>query len=102
MTTDGRRALQEHAPGMNEAWRAFNSAIFRTETRLPAKYKELIALGVALTTQCPGCLRAHTKAAIAAGATSEELAEATHIAAALRAGGAMFHSAEHVLSQIDD
>jgi AhpD family alkylhydroperoxidase len=55
------------------------------------KYKELIAIGVALTTQCPYCIEIHTRNARKAGATEQELAETTLVAAALRAGGAMTH-----------
>ena len=51
----------------------------------------MIALGVAFTTQCPYCLDAHTRAAKAAGATREEVAEAALLAAALRAGAAATH-----------
>jgi AhpD family alkylhydroperoxidase len=46
---------------------------------------------VALTTQCPYCLEIHKKAAHAAGATAEEIAETTFVAAALRAGAAITH-----------
>ena len=52
---------------------------------IPTKYKELIALGVALTTQCSYCLELHRQAAVKAGATQEELTETTMIAGALRA-----------------
>jgi len=48
-------------------------------------------VAVALTTQCPYCIDIHTKRARAAGATKQELAETTLVAAALRAGGAMTH-----------
>ena len=58
---------------------------------IPKKYKELIAIAVALTTQCPYCLEIHKKHAVTAGATQEELAEVTFIAAALRAGAAVVH-----------
>ena len=58
---------------------------------IPKKYKELMAIAVALTTQCPYCLEIHKKHAIEAGATQEELAEVTFIAAALRAGAAVVH-----------
>ncbi|WP_298475356.1 carboxymuconolactone decarboxylase family protein [uncultured Maribacter sp.] len=58
---------------------------------IPKKYKELIAIAVALTTQCPYCLEIHKKKAIDAGATKEELAEVTFVAAALRAGAAVVH-----------
>lgn len=58
---------------------------------IPKKYKELMAIAVALTTQCPYCLEIHKKHAIDAGATQEELAEVTFVAAALRAGAAVVH-----------
>ncbi|RKR13044.1 AhpD family alkylhydroperoxidase [Maribacter vaceletii] len=58
---------------------------------IPKKYKELIAIAVALTTQCPYCLEIHEKKAEDAGATKEELAEVTFISAALRAGAAVVH-----------
>ncbi len=58
---------------------------------IPAKYKELIALGVALTTQCAYCLEIHKEAAVKAGATQEEIAEVIHVTAALRAGAAVTH-----------
>ena len=60
------------------------------------KYKELIAIAVALTTQCPYCLEVHRAAAEAVGATQEELAETALVAAALRAGAAVTH-ATHVI-----
>ena len=53
--------------------------------------QELIALAVALTTQCPYCLEIHKGAALKAGATEEEFAEVTLVAAALRAGAAITH-----------
>jgi AhpD family alkylhydroperoxidase len=64
---------------------------------IPKKYKEMIALGVALTTQCVYCLEVHKKAAEAAGVTEEELAEVVFIAAALRAGAALTHGT-HILN----
>ena len=59
---------------------------------LSVKTKELIALGVAMTTQCPYCVGLHTDAATKAGATEKEIAEAVFVAAALRAGDAMTHN----------
>ena len=58
---------------------------------IPAKYKELMAVAVALTTQCPYCINIHAKKAREAGATEGELAETTLVSAALRAGAAMTH-----------
>ena len=58
---------------------------------IPKKYKELMAIAVALTTQCPYCIEVHREQAVKAGVTEQELAEAIHVAAALRAGAAITH-----------
>jgi AhpD family alkylhydroperoxidase len=78
------------APEAFKAFVAFDEAVVRNGV-IPLKYKELIAVGVALTTQCPYCIEIHARRAKAAGATEQELAETTLLAAALRAGGAMTH-----------
>lgn len=84
--------LRRAAPEMHNAFVALNEAVFRDPTAsLPAKTRELIAIGVAVTTQCPFCIETHTKAATDLGATQEEIAEATMVSAALRAGGAVTH-----------
>lgn len=58
---------------------------------LSKKTRELIAIGVAASTQCPHCVEAHSRGAAQADATEEELSEAIMVAMALRAGGAMTH-----------
>ncbi|WP_254508750.1 carboxymuconolactone decarboxylase family protein [Anatilimnocola floriformis] len=81
-----------------EAWKgflAFDEAAFK-DGAIPAKYKELIAVAVAVTTQCPYCIEIHGDRAKKAGATEAELAEASLVAAAIRAGGAVTH-ATHLL-----
>lgn len=50
-----------------------------------------MAIAVALTTQCVSCIEVHRQEALKAGATEQELAEAVHVAAALRAGAAVSH-----------
>ena len=82
--------LGELAPEAFRAFMAFDEAVVRAGV-IPLKYKELIAVAVALTTQCPYCIDIHAKKAKQAGATEQELAETTLIAAALRAGGAVTH-----------
>ena len=82
--------LAELAPDAFKAFVAFDEAVVRHGV-VPLKYKELIAVAVALTTQCPYCIEIHAGKARSAGATEQELAETTLIAAALRAGGASTH-----------
>jgi AhpD family alkylhydroperoxidase len=82
--------LGELAPEAFKAFVAFDEAVVRGGV-IPLKFKELIAVAVALTTQCPYCIEIHSKKAKKAGATEQELAETTLLAAALRAGGAITH-----------
>jgi AhpD family alkylhydroperoxidase len=81
------------APTEFKAWLALDQIVAREDGAIPRKYRELIALAVALTTQCPYCIEVHVKAAKAAGASREEISESSFIAAALRAGGAATHGA---------
>jgi AhpD family alkylhydroperoxidase len=92
---DGRKHykdLEKTQKDMFQAFKNFNNEIFERESALPRKVKELIAIGVAHTTQCPYCIEGHVRAAKKAGASDQEIAEAVFVAAALRAGGAFAHS----------
>ncbi len=84
------------APEVMKAFWAFDKLAV-AEGAIPVKYKELIAVAVAVTTQCPYCIEIHTANARKAGATDAELTESAIVAAALRAGGAITH-ATHALS----
>jgi AhpD family alkylhydroperoxidase len=84
------------APEVMKAFWAFDK-ISVAEGAIPEKYKELIAVAVALTTQCPYCIGIHSGNARRAGATDAEITEAAMVAASLRAGAAVTH-ATHALS----
>jgi AhpD family alkylhydroperoxidase len=77
------------AQGMKAFW-AFDKAAM-AEGAIPVKYKELMALAVAFTTQCPYCIEVHSNQARGAGTSDQEIAEAVVVAAALRAGAAVTH-----------
>ena len=83
------------APHVMQAFWAFDK-LSVAPGEIPVKYKELIAVAVALTTQCSYCIDIHAANARKAGATDAELAEAAMVAAALRAGAAVTH-ATHAL-----
>jgi AhpD family alkylhydroperoxidase len=87
--SEKRRAL---APDTEKAFQAFSQQVF-ADGALPAKTKQLIAVAVAHVTQCPYCIRGHTKAALRHGATRQELMEAIWVAVEMRAGGAYAHTA---------
>ena len=79
------------APEIMEAWSNFSNTVFK-EGALPEKTKQLIAVAVAHVTQCPYCIRSHTKAAMRKGASREEIMEAIWVAAEMRSGAAYAHS----------
>ncbi len=87
--------MADLAPEAFKSFQAFDAAAFRGGA-IPLKYKELMAVAVALTTQCPYCLEIHSDKARAAGATEQELGETVLVAAALRAGAAITHGT-HVI-----
>jgi AhpD family alkylhydroperoxidase len=80
------------APKPAEAFGAFSRSVF-ADGALPAKIKQLIAVAAAHVTQCPYCIRGHTKSALQHGATAQEIMEAIWVAAEMRAGAAYAHSA---------
>src|ERR1041385_3066648 len=79
------------APGPAEAFQAFSKSVF-AEGAIPTKTKQLIAVAVAHVTQCPYCIRGHTRAAMRHGAAPQEIMEAIWVAAEMRAGGAYAHA----------
>ncbi len=90
-TAELSRRRHELAPEIDDAFRAFSAAAF-ADGALPRKVKQLIAVAVAHTTQCPYCIRGHTLGALRDGATEREIMEAIWVAAEMRAGGAFAHA----------
>jgi AhpD family alkylhydroperoxidase len=87
--SERRRAL---APDTHAAFEEFSRQVF-ADAALPGVTKQLIAVAVAHVTQCPYCIRGHTKLAHRAGATDEQVMEAIWVAAEMRAGAAFAHAA---------
>jgi len=85
------KVLNENAPDAMTAFWAFDKAAF-TEGTVSVQHKQLMAVAVGLTTQCPYCIEIHVKAAREAGATDQMLAETATVAAAMRAGAAITHA----------
>jgi AhpD family alkylhydroperoxidase len=85
---EARRAL---APETEDAFRSFSRKVF-ADGASPARTRQLIAVAVAHVTQCPYCIKGHSKAARQHGATPEEIMEAVWVAAEMRAGAAWAHA----------
>lgn len=87
------KEMSRLSPEEFRAWLNLDNIVGREGGRIPKKYRELIALAVAFTTQCPYCIEAHARAAKLADVSREEISETAFLAAALRAGGAATHGA---------
>ncbi|MDF9801362.1 AhpD family alkylhydroperoxidase [Catalinimonas alkaloidigena] len=79
------------APEVMNAWQNFSRTVFKEGT-LDEKTKQLIAVAIAHVTQCPYCIKGHTKQAMKKGASKKEIMEAIWVAAEMRAGAATAHA----------
>lgn len=84
------KELETNTPEAMKAFAAFDKAALSGGV-IPHKYKELMAIAVALTTQCPYCIDIHSNKAREVGASEQEISEVVMVAAALRAGAAITH-----------
>lgn len=82
----------QQSPDVLRGLTTINNAAAKTGILEP-KVHELIALAVAVTTRCDGCIAVHVQKAVECGATREEIAEAMGVAIALNAGAALVYSA---------
>ena len=82
---------QKLASENEKAFHAFSRQVF-ADGALPSRTKQIVAVAVAHVTQCPYCIRSHTKAALREGVRPEELMEAIWVAAEMRAGAAYAHA----------
>jgi AhpD family alkylhydroperoxidase len=80
----GRR-LRAAIPGVYQGYLALQQAAMG-DGALPARTKELIALAIAVTRECDGCIVAHARSAQQSGASAEEVAEALGVAILMNGG----------------
>lgn len=80
------------APETTSAFRNFSRQVFK-KGALDEQTKQLIAIAAAHITQCPYCIKGHTKIALKKGATNEAIMEAIWVASEMRAGAAYAHAA---------
>jgi AhpD family alkylhydroperoxidase len=84
--------LGRATPDTVRGYRQLSDAGSKT-TLMGAKMRALIAVAVAVTRQCDGCIAVHTEAAVKAGVTREQIAEALGVAIAVNAGAGLVYSA---------
>jgi len=93
------KELSTRTPDTLRGFGLISGAGARTD-HLGAKTRELIALAVAVTTRCDGCIAFHAAEAVKLGISDDEIAEALGVAVNLNAGAAITYST-HVLDAID-
>jgi AhpD family alkylhydroperoxidase len=79
------RALRRAIPGVYDGYRQMHAAAY-ADGALDQKTKELIALAIAVSKQCDGCIASHARGAVRTGATEEEVADALGVVIAMNGG----------------
>ena len=82
---EAQRRLREAIPEVLDGYSAMQRAVM-VEGALPVKVKELIALAIAATRECDGCIAAHARGAARAQATEAEVAEAMGVVVMMNGG----------------
>ncbi len=85
--------IGENMPELAKKFFDWYGAVFE-EGALSAREKALIALAVSHALQCPYCIDAHSKGALEKGADLDQMTEAVHVAAAIRAGASLVHGVQ--------
>lgn len=85
---DMMEELSKHQPTSMKNFKKFMNEVLKEGT-LDTKTKELITLGTAITARCKYCIAIHVKKALDAGATKEEILEASSVAILMGGGPAM-------------
>ncbi|GEM_PF-154764 len=97
------KKLAEGCAGVMEGFGKLHSEAIKDDA-LPLKIKELIALGIAISIRCTGCIQAHVKKALDAGAIPEEIYETIGVAILMSGGpGTVYGSmAMEAMEQFSD
>lgn len=85
--------IGEDSPKLAKKFFEYYASVF-AEGELTEREKSLIALAVAHTVQCPYCIDAYTRACLEKGSNTSEMAEAVHVAVAIRGGASLVHAVQ--------
>ena len=85
--------IGKEAPELWEQFLGYYQATLK-EGALTAREKSLIGLAVAHALQCPYCIDSFTDSALSKGVDPEQMTEAVHVVAAVRAGATLVHGVQ--------
>ena len=86
------RALRQLIPDVYRGFAAMSDAAL-VDGALSSKVKELMAMAIGVVHGCDGCIASHAKAAVRAGATTQEAAEAIGVSILMHGGPATIYGA---------
>ena len=86
------RTLRQFIPDVYRGFADMSEAAL-SEGALSSKVKELMAMAVGIVHGCDGCIASHARAAVRAGATSQEAAEAIGVCIMMHGGPATIYGA---------
>ncbi|MEP1765677.1 MAG: carboxymuconolactone decarboxylase family protein [Sulfitobacter sp.] len=92
-TMDRMGKLQQQAPEMFKGFNTMGKAAKKSGA-LDEKTKELIALGIAISTRCDSCIGFHVKSLVRLGTTRAELCEALEMIGYMGGGPAIAFGAK--------
>jgi alkylhydroperoxidase/carboxymuconolactone decarboxylase family protein len=87
-------AIGQHAPKLAEEFFKYYGMVTGADGALTRREKALIALALSHSEKCPYCIDAYTTACLEAGANPEQMMEAVHVAAVMKAGITLVHSVQ--------
>ena len=85
LTAAGRQ-LRQKIPDVYAGYVRMSAAAMGDAGELPARMRELIALAIAVTRECDGCIAAHARGAARQGASEQEVADALGITILMNGG----------------
>jgi alkylhydroperoxidase/carboxymuconolactone decarboxylase family protein len=86
--------IAQHAPALADEFFKYYGMVTGTDGALTKREKALIALAVAHSEKCPYCIDAYTTACLESGANPQQMMEAVHVAAVMKAGVTLVHSVQ--------
>ena len=87
-------AIGEHGKKLAADFFKYYGDVTGTDGALTKREKALIALAVSHSEKCPYCIDAYTTACLEAGANPQQMMEAVHVAAVMKAGITLVHSVQ--------
>ncbi len=84
--------IGRHAKPLADEFFKYYGRVTGQDGALTRREKALIALAISHSEKCPYCIDAYTTACLETGSNPEQMAEAVHVAAVMKAGITLAHT----------